>query len=352
MDLKPRQPRSFRHARRRWTLALCGALAAATVGFSGSCQAQSNFFANKTITLNVGATAGGGYDAYARAFAPFLGTHIPGNPTVIVRNLPGAGGLASVRHLDGGAPKDGTVITTFNSGVLTSSFANPDDAKLDLKGLSWLGSLNRSFRFCYFWHGRGFATWADLNGAKQSTLGGIGAGNSAAYNDIALLKNLMKANVRAVLGYPGRAEVHLAIERGELDGECGSREGIPESWFTENKIDIVVRLLEAKSPEVPEGVPWAGEFLKSRDDLDVLRLLTTAMEMGRPYVMSGQVPAERVSILQEAFAAAAKDPQFIELANKRNLSLSLVTGKEAQQLLAKAFATPRHIIDRARDILK
>ena len=352
MDASNRQPRPSFHRGHRSSLAFGAVLAAGALGFAGPANAQPGLYANKTITLVVGATAGGGYDAYARAFAPFLGTHISGNPTVIVRNLPGAGGLASVRYLDASAPKDGTVITTFNSGVLTSSFANPDDAKLDLKGLNWLGSLNRSFRFCYFWHGRGFATWADLNGAKQATLGGIGAGNSAAYNDIALLKNLMKANVRAVLGYPGRAEVHLAIERGELDGECGSKEGMPESWFTENKIDIVARMLESKSPEVPEGVPWLGEFLKSPEDLQVLRLLTTAMELGRPYVMSGQVPTERVSALQEAFAAAARDPQFIELASKRNLALSMVTGKEAQQLLAKAFATPRHIIDRARDILR
>ena len=265
--------------------------------------------------------------------------------------MPGAGGFAAVLHLDAGAPKDGTVITTFNSGVLTNSFAGLDQAKVDLKGLAWLGSLNRSFRFCYFWRGRGFATWADLHGAKQATLGGIGV-NSAAYNDIGLLKNLMKANVRAIAGYPGRSEVHLAIERGELDGECGSLEGIPESWFKENKIDILVRMIESKSPEIPEGVPWVGEFLKSAEDLEVLQLLTAAMELGRPYVMSGQVPADRVAILQDAFAAAAMDKQFIELARTRNLGLSLVTGKEAQQLLTKVLATPKHIVDRAREIIK
>jgi tripartite-type tricarboxylate transporter receptor subunit TctC len=347
-------PRQYHHASRahgRWMLALCAMVAAAVSFVPDESRAQPNFYANKTVTIVVGATAGGGYDTYARAVAPFLGAHIPGNPAVIVRDLPGAGGLSAVRYLDAGAAKDGTVLATFNSGVLTNSFANPDDAKVDLRGLSWLGSLNRSFRFCYFWHGRGFATWADLNGRKQATLGGIGT-NSAAYNDIAVMKNLVKANVRAVLGYPGRSEVHLAIERGELDGECGSKEGMPESWFAENKIDIVVRMLEAKSPDVPEGVPWIGEFLKSPEDLSVLRLLTTAMEVGRPYVMSGQVPIDRVSIMREAFVAAASDPQFIELAKKRNLNLSLMTGTEAHELLTRAFATPKRISDRAREIIK
>jgi tripartite-type tricarboxylate transporter receptor subunit TctC len=321
------------------------------VALSGSAPAQSNFFAGKTITLVVGATPGGGYDLYARAFAPFLSQHIPGRPSIVIRNMPGAGGFAAVLHLDAGAPKDGTVITTFNSGVLTNSFANPDQAKVDLRGLSWLGSLNRSFRFCYFWKGRGFGTWADLHGAKEATLGAIGI-NSAAYNDIGLLKHLMKANVRAVAGYPGRSEVHLAIERNELDGECGSREGIPENWFADNKIDAVVRLLKATSPEVPEGVPWVGEYLNSEEDLQVLQLLTAAMDLGRSYVMSGQVPADRVAVLQDAFEKAAMDKQFIELAKSRNMGLSLVTGKEAQQLLNKVFSTPKPIADRARDIVK
>jgi tripartite-type tricarboxylate transporter receptor subunit TctC len=318
---------------------------------SGPSKAQPNFYANKTVTLVVGASVGGGYDVYARAFAPFLSAHIPGKPNVVVKNMPGAGGLASVLHLDAGAPRDGTVITTFNSGVMTNAFANPDQFKVDLRSLTWLGSLNRSFRFCYFWRGRGFSTWADLHGSREATIGSIGV-NSGAYNDIAMLKHLLKANVRAVSGYPGRAEGHLAIERGELDGECGSKEGIPEHWFTENKIDIVVRMLEAKSPEVPEGVPWAGEFLKTSEDLEVLRVLTTAMELGRPYVMSGQVPADRVAILQKAFAAAATDRQFVELADARSLSLSLVTGQEAQQLLTRAFTTPKHVVERAREIIK
>ena len=171
------------------TLATCATIALSVLGCPGPSNAQPNFYANKTITLVVGASVGGGYDVYARAFAPFLSAHIPGRPNVVVKNMPGAGGLASVLHLDAGAPKDGTVITTFNSGVMTNAFANPEQFKVDLRGLSWLGSLNRSFRFCYFWRGRGFSTWADLNGSREATLGSIGV-NSGAYNDIALQASL------------------------------------------------------------------------------------------------------------------------------------------------------------------
>ena len=129
--------------------------------------AQTDFYAGKTIRLIVGASAGGGYDLYARAFAPFISAHLPGKPNVIVQNMPGGGGLTSVLFLDASAPKDGTVVTTFNSGVLTDAFTSQDKAKVDLRTLGWLGSANRSFRFCYFWHSSGIKTWDDLD--RQQT---------------------------------------------------------------------------------------------------------------------------------------------------------------------------------------
>ena len=313
--------------------------------------AQSDFYAGKTVRLIVGASAGGGYDLYARTLAPFISAHLPGKPTVIVQNMPGGGGLTSVLFLDASAPKDGTVVTTFNSGVLTDAFTSQDKAKVDLRTLGWLGSANRSFRFCYFWHASGIKTWDDLDRGKQATMGAIGY-NSGAYNDIALLKNLMNKNVRAIPGYPGRAEVHLSIERGELDGECGSKEGIPEAWFRDRKMNIVVRMLREKSEEIPDDVPWVGEFLKEPEDFDVLRLLTAAMQIGRPYVVSRQVPSDRLALLQNAFAAAVQDQGFLEIAKKRGMDVSLVNGHSAQELVTKVLDAPRAVAERAKDIIK
>ena len=335
------------------SVALEALTVAALIGASpvAPAQAQSDFYAGKTIRLMVGASAGGGYDLYARALAPFLSAHLPGKPSVIVQNMPGGGGLTSVLYLDASAPKDGTVVTTFNSGVLTDAFTSQDKAKVDLRKLGWLGSANRSFRFCYFWAESGFKTWADLNGSKQATMGAIGF-NSGAYNDVAMLKNLLKANVRAIPGYPGRSEVHLSIERGELDGECGSKEGIPESWYREKKMNIVVRMLEAKSDDIPEGVPWVGEFLKDPLDFDVLRLLTAAMDIGRPYVVSGEVPRERLTLLQNAFAAAVQDKAFLEVAKQRGMDVSLVTGQAAQELVTNVLDAPKAAADKAKAIIK
>jgi hypothetical protein len=315
-------------------------------------HAQTDFYAGKTLRIIVGASAGGGYDLYARALAPFISAHLPGKPNVIVQNMPGGGGLTSVLYLDASAPKDGTVVTTFNSGVLTDAFTSQEKARVDLKTLGWLGSANRSFRFCYFWHASGIKTWEDIDRGKQVTMGAIGI-NSGAYNDIALLRNLLKKkNVRAIPGYPGRSEVHLSIERGELDGECGSKEGIPESWVREKKMHIVIRMLQDKSDDIPDGVPWVGDFLKDPQDLEVLRLLTAAMDLGRPYVVSRQVPPERLALLQNAFAAAVQDKAFLELAAKRNMDVSLVTGNAAQELVTKVLGAPRAVAARAKEIIK
>jgi tripartite-type tricarboxylate transporter receptor subunit TctC len=326
-------------------------VAASLVAQPQPARAQSDFYAGKTIKLIVGASAGGGYDLYARAIAPFLGAHLPGKPNVIVQNMPGSGGLTSVLYLDASAPKDGTVITTFNSGVLTAAFTSQEKARVDLRTLGWLGSANRSFRFCYFWHASGVKTWADLDRSKPVTMGAIGV-NSGAYNDVALLKNLMKKNVRPILGFPGRSEVHLAIERGELDGECGSKEGIPETWIREKKMNIVVRFLQENSDYFPKGVPWVGDFLKDPKDLAVLKLLTAAMDIGRPYVVSRQVPDDRLAMLQKAFAAAIQDKAFLKVAEQRKMDVSLTTGEASQDLVTSVLDAPRDVAVRAKEIIK
>ncbi|HTK13212.1 MAG TPA: hypothetical protein VL402_05370 [Xanthobacteraceae bacterium] len=330
-----------------WSALVCVQVLAA----GPEARAQSPFYAGKTITIVVGASAGGGYDIYARAIAPFLGQHLAGNPKVVVQNMPGGGGLTSVKYLDANAPKDGTVITLFNAGVITEALTNIAKAKVDLKTMAWIGSANRSFRICYFWHGSGIKTWADLDRDKAPTLGAIGV-HSASYNDVAILKRLMHKNVRAILGYPGRSEVHLAIERGELDGECGSLEGLPENWISDHKINVVSRMSEAKSPDIPSDVPWMGDLVKSPEDVPVLRLLTAANELGRPFIASRQIPPERLDELRTAFQAALADKTFLAFAEKRKIAISAVTGKEAQDIIAQAYDAPKPVAQRAMDVIQ
>jgi tripartite-type tricarboxylate transporter receptor subunit TctC len=326
-------------------------MVAALVAAAGTADAQPGYYAGKTVRIVVGSSAGGGYDTYARAIAPILSEHLPGKPDVIVQNMPGGGGVTSVMHLDANAPKDGTVITLFNAGVITDMASNPSKAKVDLTKMAWIGSATRSFRMCYFWGGTGIKTWKGLKRDRLVTLGATGV-NSGSYNDAAMLKNLLKQNVRIIAGYPGRTEVHLAIERGEVDGECGTPEAIPQNWFQDGKINIVLRMSETKTPEIPDDVPWIGEFVSNPGDLAALRLLIAANDLGRPIVASRQVPAAQIEMLRNAFDATMRDKNYLALAAKRSLSVSPVSGKEAQDIITQIFDVSPDVAARAREVVK
>jgi tripartite-type tricarboxylate transporter receptor subunit TctC len=313
--------------------------------------AQSGYYAGKTVRIIVGSTAGGGYDLNARTLAPFLTEHLPGKPTVVVQNMAGGGGLNSVMYLNSSAPKDGTVITLFNPGVITDTASNPAQARVDLTHMAWLGSVSRAFRACYFWHETGLKSLKDLDRKKQVTLGSTGL-NSASYNDAAMLKNLVGQSVRTISGYPGRTEVSLAIERREVDGECGSSDAFAPGWLEAGKMNMFLRMSEAKTPLIPDHVPWIGEFLKSDEDMQVLKLLTAGYELGRPIVASAEVPNAQIEMLRSAFDATMADPNYIAMSNKRQLSHSPIDGKEAQKLIVQIMSTPKAVSDRAREVIK
>jgi tripartite-type tricarboxylate transporter receptor subunit TctC len=313
--------------------------------------AQTGYYAGKTVRIVVGSSAGGGYDTYARAIAPFLGEHLPGKPTVVVQNMPGGGGMTSVLHLDAGAPRDGTAVALFNAGIITDVASNPGNAKVNLRNMAWIGSATRSFRACTLWHTSGITTIKGLDRNRQITLGTVGA-QSASYHDAMMLKKLVGQNIRTITGYPGRTEIFLAMERGEVDGECGTPEAYPEHWIKDKKANMIVRFSEAPSPEVPAEIPWIGQFLTSKEDLPVLKLLTIANELGRPIVASRQVPSAQVEMLRAAFDAAMRDANYIAVAAKRQLTVSPVSGKEAQDMIGQIVSAPKAVSERAREIIR
>jgi len=326
------------------------AIALAAAG-ANDATAQSGFYAGKTVRIVVGSSAGGGYDTYARAIAPFLGEHLPGKPTVVVQNMPGGGGMTSVLHLDAGAPRDGTAIALFNAGIITDVASNPGNAKVNLRNMAWIGSATRSFRACTLWHTSGITTIKGLDRSRQITLGTVGA-QSASYHDAMMLRHLVGQSVRTITGYPGRTEIFLAMERGEVDGECGTPEAYPEHWIKDKKANMIVRFSEAPSPEVPAEIPWIGQFLTSKEDLPVLQLLTIANELGRPLVASRQVPPAQIEMLRVGFDAAMRDKNYIAVAAKRQLTVSPVSGKQAQDMIGQIVSAPKAVSDRAREVIR
>jgi tripartite-type tricarboxylate transporter receptor subunit TctC len=308
-----------------------------------------DFYKGKILTIVVGFTPGGGYDANARAVARRIGDHIPGNPTVIVQNQPGAGSLTSVRSLDVNALKDGTVMTTFNAGLVAQSVVQPDKVNVDFQKVSWIGVVTPDFRVCYGYGPKGVKSWDDMMARKEFILGSTGKG-SGNYINGATLREVFHAPIRQILGFPGSAEQRLGIERGELDGDCGSFSSIPVEWIRDGDAHPFVRFTERRPPEIPESAAYVGSFAKTDEQKKTLDLLDSADEVGRPFVMSRQVPAERVAIMRKAFDETMKDPAFLADMEKQQLPVIPLTGQEAETIVGKIMSSPPEIIAKARQI--
>jgi tripartite-type tricarboxylate transporter receptor subunit TctC len=330
-----------------WRAATLMAIGAASVfGFSflacGSARA-ADFYADKKLIVVVGSATGGGYDQYARVFARHIAKHIPGNPTTVVQNMPGAGSVTAARYLDGNAPKDGTVVLSFNSALITASLTAPETVNMKFTDVAWIGAMTHEFRVCYAWHETGLKSWDDLKNTKKTYVVGVTGSGTAGYVNGALLTNLFGINMRQVLGYTGSAQQKLAIERGELDGSCTEWNTLPQNWITDKKIYPVVRWLK----ETPAGfdypgAAYAGDVAPNAEARAILELLGAPGELGNPFVASKQVPAERIAILRAAFDKMIVDPELKDELGKMHQPLEPTQWQRAQDLVGEIYtsATP------------
>jgi tripartite-type tricarboxylate transporter receptor subunit TctC len=305
----------------------------------------------KSLNILVGSAAGGGYDAYARVLARHIGRHIPGQPNIVVQNMPGASSLKAVQYLDSGAPKDGSVMTAFNPGVLNESLLNADKIRFKFSDVAFVGSITRDLRACYAWGATGIKTFDELKKVAQFNMGAPAPGTSSFMNE-AVLKNMFGIAVRQVTGYAGSAQQRLAIERGELDGDCGAWSSVPADWINGKRINPLVTFTPLPIPRLAPGVPFVGDLAPNQEAKDVLRLLLAPDALGRPFVMSRQVPADRLAALRAAFDATMKDAQFLAETQKLDLPVDgPVTGQEAEQIVASIYAAPPALIARAQAIV-
>lgn len=323
-------------------------LAAALVAMPALARAD-DFYKGKTVMIIVGFTPGGGYDLYARTLARFIPEHIPGHPTVVVQNMPGAGSLVAVRSLDVTQPKDGTVLVTFEPGLITQSLAQPEMVNLDFRKFAWIGSATPNFEVCYGYGPTGVKSWDDMMRRKEFILGseGKGVGN---YIEGATLHDVFDAPVKMVLGFPGSAEQRLAIERGELDGDCGVLSSIPPNWLSDAKAHPFVRFNKERPEEMTENARFIDDFATTQDQKDLLDVVDAGKEVGRSFMTSGDVPADRLAILRQSFDDTMKDPAFVAEMKKELLPVHPVTGQAAGQIVAKMTAVSPAIIDRLKKI--
>ena len=331
--------------------AICAALAV-TVMAAARVAAQPNpFYEGKTITIVVGYSPAGGYDNYARMLARHVGRHIPGSPNVIVQNMPGAATLTAVRYLDATAPQDGTVITMFDPGLITESIAMPETMKVKFSGYRWIGTMLRDIRVCYAWAATGIKNWQDMMARRQFLIGTTAKG-SQAYVNGAILRKIFAAPVRQIAGYPGSAEQRLALERGELEGNCASWSAIPPDWIAEHKISPLVRFSPKHPADMPAEVPYVVDLANTKADKDVLTILAAPGELGRPFIVAKAVPTERVRIVRAAFEATLRDAAFLADAQKQSLPVDPVTGEEAENIIATIYAAPPDLAKKVKDVLE
>jgi len=344
------QPRNFSPSRRHAGMALAIAALSLTSLVPAAAQDAAAFYRGKTVRIVVGFSAGGGYDIYARVLAKHFARHIPGQPTVIVQNMPGAASLKSVQLLSAGAPTDGTLITTFNPGLITQSITAPDKVGgVNFLDHAWIGNVSEDFRVCYTWNGTGIKTWQELLARSKLNFGNTGVGTSA-YLDNRILSELFGVKLNMVKGYPGSADKRIAIERGELDGDCGSWTSMPDDWLRDNKITVHVRFSRTLLPGMPESAQSARDLLGDPRKREIFNLLTASAVVGRPYIAPKAVPADRVAALRSAFDATMKDPEFLADSERQRLQVTPMTGAEVESFIRELYRTPPDIAAAAREI--
>jgi tripartite-type tricarboxylate transporter receptor subunit TctC len=331
--------------------AMAAAVALAALGTRVAAAQDDDFYKGKTITIVVGYSAGGGYDQYARTFARYFPHHLTGNPTVLVQNMPGAATLTSVRYLDATAPKDGTVITMFDPGLITESFAAPETFKIKFSDYRWIGSMLRDIRVCYAWGATGVKNWADLMARKEFLIGATSRGANAYVNG-AILRKILNAPVRQIPGYAGSNEQRLAVERGELEGACASWSSIPQEWIADHKINALVRFSPERPADMPETIPYVADLVTTKEQKDLLAILGASGELGRPLIVSRAVPIGHAQMLRAAFEATMNDPGFKADAERQSLPLDLVTGAEAEKIVEQIYTASPDLAKQVEDVLK
>ena len=316
-------------------------------------SAQTPFYRGKQINLLIASGAGGGYDAYARALARHMGRHIAGNPSIIPKNVPGAGGLIAANTLYNNTQPDGLTFGALTNGAAMDPLFGETAARFDGQKFNWLGSIGKLENICVTWIGSPI-TKIEQAKAREISVSATGAtGNSAIMPKI--VNEFLGTKFKVIGGYSEGAGQTLALERGEVDGICGLsystlKAGRPD-WFRDHKLNIILQIGLNKIRDLPD-VPNAYDLVADADAKRALQLILIRQEMGRPYALPPGVPAERVGVLRQAFEDTLKDPQFIAEAEKLQLEIDPLTGAQISDLLKTAYSAPKPIVDRAAKLAK
>jgi tripartite-type tricarboxylate transporter receptor subunit TctC len=338
---------------RIWSTAALVLAASLAIAAAADAQSASDVYKGKQINIIIGSAAGGGYDAYGRLVARHLSKHVPGNPTIIAQNMPGAGQTKAAGYVYSIAPKDGTAIAAVSPGALLVSVLGGPTIQYDPNKFQYIGSANSDVYTCIARPDAPIKTFADA--FDKDWILGVSSGTT---RDMPMaLKNVLHAKLKMVAGYPGTKEITLAYERNEVQGICGfgyaSLMSQYPDWVPTGKAKIVLQESIKGHPDLNKaGVPLGASFAKTDEDKQVLELVYSQGVFGRPFLVAPEVAKDRVAVLRTAFMATMKDPQLAADADKMKLDLDSISGDEVQALVAKVYATPDRVIQRTKQALE
>jgi len=329
--------------------------AAVAIGSASAIAADAaeQFYRGRTVQVLVGFGPGGGYDLYARTLARYMGKHMPGRPTFVTQNMPGAGSMKVMNYLYNAARKDGTYIGTFARGmVIEPLLGHAKGTSFEATKFNWIGSISNEVSVCAFWHTSAVKNWEDMK-TKAHKIGGSAAG---ADSDVfpTVLRKVYNLPMKLVTGYAGGgADINLGMERGEVDGRCGwsysSMLSQSKALVDGKKINIVMQLALEKHEDL-QNVPLIMDLPASPQDKAAIRLITARQAIARPFAAPPGVPPERIKVLRDAFDATMKDPDFVKEATRLALEVRPVSGADVDRLIREIYASPPDVIKRASEI--
>jgi tripartite-type tricarboxylate transporter receptor subunit TctC len=320
---------------------------------AATAQNVEDFYRGKSITMIVGGGVGGGYDLYARAFARHMPQHIPGNPNIVPRNVPAAGGLAAANLLYTSSERDGSVIGAFPNNVPMDPLLGNPGARYDPLQLNWLGSIGKLQNVCATWHTSPVRTIAAAREREVIVAAAGAASNTAVMPKV--LNALLGSRFKVIAGYDPGSGLTMAIERGEAEGICGlswsTMKASRPHWISQRLLNVLVQMGIEKLSDLPD-VPAALDLTIDAADRQVLEVILLRQETGRPFAAPPDVARDRVAALRQAFAATLKDPAFMAEAARLQLEIEPLTGSEIDALLAKAYGSSARILQRAGELLE
>lgn len=325
-----------------------------TDGSLAQTPSVAEFYQGKTVHLIIGAAVGAGYDAYSRLIAQYLGKHIPGNPDVVPQNLDGAGAFRAAMRAAVTAPQDGTYIAAIHPTTLLDPIIGDPKKKVERLDFAYLGSASKNLAACFFRADAPAKSFAEA--FEKEIIVGAATEASTTREYSAILKNVLGVKLKISSGYTGNGQIYLAVDRGEVQGMCGTGyigvASLRSNWLRSGFVKIVAQESINGDQELnAKGIPRTVDFAKTDEQRQILDIYYSQQEFGRPYVVGVKVPRERVQALQSAFMATLADPDLLREAANLNFDISPISGLAVQALVAKAYSSPPQILTKIRQAL-